>query len=316
MVWVQLMVRGEGGGRKEGRNEGGEREGCESEGERSILIFYSSSSNILYSIIGHFYRKTVVGSTTAKVESGSNVSTLIGERKTSNILLPSYSELELKANEADGPPRRRQSKEGLLSEQEQGEQDYANLCYDQDYQNLQQPHPHVRRSSLPTIVQQGEVERHQLPIPDGEPHTVISISPGSEESGSPSDSAPNTTKVNANANSRPGTLTPIQDESPWYQTSTPSMMSHDYSSPASPTNGSVFHPINPSGSHKSLQLSFSNPVSARNNQTHSMVGQAGVGFSRSSHSMGRSGAHSGRHASQSSGKVHSIPAGMDHFTDV
>lgn len=250
----------------------------------------------------------------------SNDSTLNSERKTSNTLLPSYSELDLEMDEVNGRPRR-PSKEGLLS-QVQDDQDYENLRYDQDYQNLQQPPPHVRRSSLPVIRQQAS---------DGEPHTVISISPDSEDSGSPRDGIPNAAKVNATANIRPqqGTLTPIQDEAPWYQSSTPSVMSHVYSSPASPTNGGVFPPINASASQKSLQMSFSNPISSRNgprsyssmsqssNPSHSMgkamMGQAAKGFSRSSNSMGRSVAQSSKQACH---KVHSIPAGMDHFTDV
>lgn len=215
---------------------------------------------------------------------------------------------------------RRASKDVLLSKI-QDDQDYENLCYDH-------PPPHARRSSLPAIGQQpthGQATGHLLPILDREPHTVISISPDSEDSGSPRASVSNAAKIN-NGRPQQGALTPIQDETLWYQTSTPSMMSNIYSSPASPTSGGPFPPINPSESHKSLQLSFSNPISSRrgvarsyssmsqsSNPPHSMGKATGQGFSRSSNSMGRS---ANKQVSQSSGKVHSIPADMDHFTDV
>lgn len=220
------------------------------------------------------------------------------------------------------------------------EQDYENLrC--QDHQNQQQvPPPLVRRSSLDATEHNGVSVQHQLPIPES--HT-ISISPDSEDSGSPREGNPNAAKTSNNSNNgrlQPGTLSPIQDDVPWYQ-STPSVMSQGYSSPTSPLtptllmNGETFPPNDPTASHKSLQLSFSNPVTARGaprsqssmSQSSTLahpsgslgprsMGQAARGFSRSSNSMGRSVGQSSRQVSRSSGKVHSIPADMNHFTDV
>ena len=272
---------------------------------------------------GHF-NKAVIGSNTS-------------ERKTSNILLPSYSELEL--------GKVKHSTSRILNSSYKVPEGV-----EQDYENIRTTHPPVRQTSLGTDrkMTARPILQQNLPLPQGgeQVHTVISISPDSEESGSPREGNPTTTtttataagKTSANGRQQLSTLAPIQDEVPWYQ-STQSMRSQEYPSPTSPLtptfteNGEPPYsrpPSAPSASHNSLQHSLSNPTGPRPvprahssmSQTSSLhsysmersVGRGGEGISRSAYSMGRNAGRSSKYFSHN--KVHSIPANMHHFTDV
>ena len=256
----------------------------------------------------------------------------------SGTLPPSYSELGIDKPDGNAP--------GTSGT------DYENIP--NEYETIQPSYRQNgpgRRSSLGAIneVSSGKTSGHgRLSLTDrAHSHNVISVSPDSEASGSPREKG-----QGANRRSS-GHLSPIQDEAPWYRSSTPSVLSghtpSSATSPTSPGSGGRISPRTHSHSpftraaHMSLHQSFSNPVASQHesqsqnnvmdpeNQTNGASRSAQY-MSRSSSSMGhqiiaaanhnlgaRSSSSMGRGVIPNGGMrrgVQSIPASMDHFTDV
>ncbi len=204
--------------------------------------------------------------------------------------------------------------------------------------------PGGRRPSLGLPSQNGLVDMYPgrlSPSERARSHNVISVS---EESGSPKDIDQSEKRYSnggrVSSPQRQQQQHGLQIRDDWYRASTPSMLSHgdDVAPPLSPTShtsgGSAMgggfpiqnRALSATTSHKSLQLSFSNPASfAKNARSQSSMGQSTAVANGSSQARMTNGTAAksaqnvgGKYATRSSasmGRNCSVPAAMDQYVD-